>query len=126
MGAGRRLLVQGLLHHPLDRLGAQRRLAPRPRRIAAQPGDALAQDSAPASGQTVNLLLPTDRAIAITPTRSADSSTIRARQTSFCGVFRAEIQPSNVARSAGDSQMHAEVLFMPPELHAAGSLGIFR
>ena len=73
--------------------------------------------------QTVNLLLPTDRAVAITPTRSADSNTIRLRQTSFCGVFRAEIQPSSVARSAADSQMHAEVLFMPPESHAAGVLG---
>ena len=125
VGACRRLLVQGLMHDPLDRLGAQRRLAPRSRRISAQPDEASARKRS-CQRQTVNLLLPTARAMAITPNRSADSNTIRLRQTSFCGVFRAEIHPSSVARSAGDSQMHAEVLFMPPELHAAASLGIFR
>jgi hypothetical protein len=41
--------------------------------------------------------------IAITPIRSAESSTIRARQTNFCGVLRPEIHPSSVVRSAGDS-----------------------
>ena len=35
-----RRLVQGLMHNPLDHLGAQRRLASRSRRIAAQSGDA--------------------------------------------------------------------------------------
>ena len=56
---------------------------------------------------------------------SADSNTIRARQTSFCGVFRPETNPSSVARSAGDSQMHANVFVIPPESQNASPLGNF-
>ena len=51
---------------------------------------------------------PTNRTIVIVPIPSADSNTIRARQTSFCGVFRPETNPSSVARSAGDSQIGPE------------------
>ena len=46
---------------------------------------------------TVTLLMPTERATAITPSRSANNNTIRDRQTTFCGVFRPETNPSNVA-----------------------------
>ncbi len=72
---------------------------------------------------TVTLLLPTNRAIAITPCRSADNSTIRARQTTFCGVFRPETHPSSVTRSAGDSQRHASVFFIPQDSHSLAKLG---
>jgi hypothetical protein len=70
------------------------------------------------------LLTPAARVIAITPARSADCSTIRARQTSFCGVFRPDTHPSSVARSAGDSQMHASVFFMPADSHGLAGSGI--
>ena len=70
--------------------------------------------------------MPTDRAIAITPTRSAENSTIRARQTSFWGVFRSETHPSSVDLSPGDSQMHAFVFFISADSHGLEALGIFR
>jgi hypothetical protein len=38
--------------------------------------------------QTVTLLLPLRRMIALVPTPSAVSSTICARQTCFCGLLR--------------------------------------
>jgi hypothetical protein len=41
--AGRWLLVQGLVHDPLDRRGAERRLAPRSSAVAPQAGDALGE-----------------------------------------------------------------------------------
>jgi hypothetical protein len=72
------------------------------------------------------LLIPIARVIAITPTRSPESSTIRARQTTFCGVFRPETHPSSVARSAGESQTHASVFFMPADSHGFAALGIVR
>jgi hypothetical protein len=72
---------------------------------------------------TVRLHLPTARTIAILPTLSADNSTIRDRQTSFCGVLRSATQSSSVARSSGDSQMHACV-FMPADSHHFSDLGI--
>ena len=56
---------------------------------------------------TVTLLMPAERATAITPSRSANHNTVRDRQTTFCRVFRPETNPSNVARSAADSLMHA-------------------
>jgi hypothetical protein len=74
----------------------------------------------------VTLLLPTVRVIAITPTRSAESSTIRARQTTFCGVFRRETNRSSAARSERDSQMHASVFRMTAESHGTPRMGIFR
>ena len=58
---------------------------------------------------TVGLLLPTCRTIDIVPTRAADSSTMRDRQTYFCGVLRSAIQLSSCARSSGDSQTHISV-----------------
>jgi len=49
---------------------------------------------------------------------------IRARQTTFCGVFRLQTHPSSVTRSTGDSQMHASVFFTPSALHSFAKLGI--
>ena len=72
---------------------------------------------------TVRLHLPTARTTAILPSRSADNSTIRDRQTNFCGVLRSATQPSSVARSSGESQMHACV-FMPADSHRFSDLGI--
>jgi hypothetical protein len=72
------------------------------------------------------LLIPTARVIAITPTRAAESSTIRARQTTFCGVFRVETHVSSVVRSPGDSQMLAFVLVIPADSHGLPGLGIYR
>src|SRR5208337_3566765 len=54
--------------------------------------------------------------ISVTPAPCARSSTIRARQTSFCGVFRPATQLSSRARSSGDSQMH-DSLSIPHDSH---------
>ena len=43
VGSGRRLLVQRLVHHLLDRLGSQRRLAPRSRAVAPQARNAFGE-----------------------------------------------------------------------------------
>jgi len=72
------------------------------------------------------LLLRTNRATDITPARSADNSANRARQTTFCGVFRREIHPSGVARSVRDRQAHAFAFLMPANSHGTAALGIFR
>ena len=48
------------------------------------------------------------------PVRSTHSNMIRLRQTSFGSALRAEIQASSATPSAGDSQMHDDVLFMSP------------
>jgi len=56
-------------------------------------------------------------------TQSADNSTIRDRQTNFCGVLRSATQPSSIARSSGDSQMHACV-FIPADSHLSDGPGI--
>ena len=80
---------------------------------------------------SVALLPAADRPLALAdgahdrlvPQPSADISTMRARQTSFCGVLRSATQPSSVARSPGDSQMH-DSLAMPSDSHAAEPKGI--
>jgi len=71
----------------------------------------------------VTLLIPIARVIAITPNRSADNTTIRARQTIFCGVFRSDTQRSSVARSPADSQIHASVLLISPDEHTPTAHG---
>ena len=115
--------MQRPVHHLLDRLGRQPRLAPRSRRIPPQASDAFGQYRS-CQRLTVALLLPTARVIAIIPTRSAEGSTIRARQTTFCGVFRRETNRFSAARSEGDSQMHASVFRMPADLHGTPTMGI--
>jgi hypothetical protein len=68
--------------------------------------------------QTVGLLLPTDRAVAITR-RQHDPAPPNQLLWIPCP------NPTfGIARPVGDSEMHAEVLFMPPESHARGSFGI--
>lgn len=49
--------------------------------------------------QTTDLLLPVWRMIADVPSPSAVNSTIRARQTCFCGLFQLPM----IAASAGKS-----------------------
>jgi hypothetical protein len=41
-------------------------------------------------------------------------------------VFRPLTHSSSVARSPGDSQMHASVLIMIPDSHSLAKPGIFR
>jgi hypothetical protein len=118
MGSSGGLLVQGVVHDLLDRLAGQRRLTSRSRAVAPQPGNALGQRL------TVTLLMLAERATAITPSRSANNNTIRDRQTTFCRVFRPETNPSNVARSAADSLMHACVFCFPADSHTRPNLGI--
>ena len=50
--------------------------------------------------QTATLLVPARRMISTVPWPSAVSSTIRARQTCFCGLFRSATTASRRARSA--------------------------
>ena len=54
--------------------------------------------------QTLGLALPVRRMIATVPTRSADRSTILARQTCFCGLFRSAAIAAKRVRSAAESQ----------------------
>jgi hypothetical protein len=49
---------------------------------------------------TVTLLMPVRRIISLVPTPSAVSSTIRARQTCFCGLFRLATIASKRPRAA--------------------------
>jgi hypothetical protein len=49
---------------------------------------------------TVTLLVPVWRMISLVPTPSAVNSTIRARLTCFCGLFRSLTIASSRARSA--------------------------
>ena len=49
---------------------------------------------------TVTLLVPVRRMISLVPIPSAVSSTIRARQTCFCALFRSLTIASSRARSA--------------------------
>src|SRR5215831_9618606 len=70
--------------------------------------------------------MPTARVIAITPVRSAESRIIRARQTTFCGVFRPDTHSSSADRSADDSQRHAFVLIIAPDSHTPSQMGILR
>ena len=50
--------------------------------------------------QTTDLLLPVCRMIAAVPSPSAVKSTIRARQTCFCGLFRLATIAASRARSS--------------------------
>jgi hypothetical protein len=63
------------------------------------------------------------RAIAVTPAPSAHIKTIRARQTSFCGVFRPATQPANSTRSAGDSHVQNSAS-IPRDSHPRENQGI--
>ena len=60
----------------------------------------------------------------MTPARAADSSTIRAHQTIFCGMLGPETHPFSIARSARDNQMHTFVLFIAADSHALATVGI--
>jgi hypothetical protein len=53
--------------------------------------------------QTATLLVPARRMISTVPWPSAVSSTIRARQTCFCGLFRSATTASRRARSAAST-----------------------
>src|SRR6516225_4349190 len=64
------------------------------------------------------------RTIAVTPSPCAHISTIRARQTHFCGELRSATQPSSVARSSGDSWM-SESVDMLSDSHVREPKGMF-
>jgi hypothetical protein len=123
MGSSGRLLVQVLSTTCLIAAPVSGGL--RPGRVPSRrsPGMPLAKYRS-CQRLTVTLLMPTERATAITPSRSANNKTIRDRQTTFCGVFRPETNPSNVARSAADSLMHACVFCIPADSHTRPNLGI--
>ena len=54
--------------------------------------------------QTQGLLLPVRRMISLVPRPSAVSSTISARQTCFCKLFRSAMTASSRSRSPGSSR----------------------
>jgi hypothetical protein len=62
--------------------------------------------------QIVGLPLPVCRWISIVPTPSALSSTIRARQTCFCGLLRDATTAASRSRSLGHSRTST-----PPLIH---------
>ena len=72
---------------------------------------------------TVGLEAPVRRMIAQVPRPSADSSTIRARQTTFRDVFRSATRRSNRVPFSGHSHRHAGIL-ITRESHIIESLGI--
>ena len=87
MSGVRRFLVQRHVHHLLDLLRRQRLASRRAGRVLQQPVDPLGH-VAPGQRRTVSRLLPTAAAIPIACNPFAANSTIRARQTIFCGVLR--------------------------------------
>ena len=125
VGACHRLLMQGLMHDPLDRRRAQWRLAPRSRRISAQPDEAFRRKRS-CQRQTVNLLLPTDRAMAITPngqptaTRSGSAKPASAAYSVPKSNLPPSPDPQETARCMPKSSSCHQ------SSHAAASLGIFR
>src|SRR5258708_39473056 len=108
--------------HALYPLGARGRLAARPAGISLQPLGA-ARDITIAPAIAVRLVSPVARAIAVTSPPCAHISTIRARQTHFWGELRFATQPSNVARSSGDSWM-LESIDMLSDSHVREPMGI--
>ncbi len=102
--------VQRDLNHPRNHRRLQRlqRLARLSRPVPA-PARPTAHCGGRAASVAVRLVLPSARTIVVTPAPSAHISTIRARHTNFCGVFRSATQPSSRARSSGDSRMHLAV-----------------
>ncbi len=64
--------------------------------------------------QTAILDTPASRMIACVPSPSALSSTMRARQTCFCGVFRSATRASSRRRSEAESEKEIP-LRIPPD-----------
>ena len=118
----RRLFVERHGDDALDRRRLKRRLAPRPGRVSFEPGGA---------ARDVTISPPVDRSLGLTGRADnrrpaapcAHISTIRARQTSFCGVFRPATHPSSRARSAGDNWMR-DSLSIQTDSHDREPLGI--
>jgi hypothetical protein len=75
--------------------------------------------------QIVGLPLPVQRRISIVPIPSALSSTMRARQTCFCGLFPDATTASSLSRSPGPRRISVPVL-IPAASHRRGLNGIFR
>ena len=97
----------------------------RPGRVASR-----SRPSTPASmkrrcqRQIVGLALPVRRWISTVPTPSALSSTMRARQTCFCGLFPDATTASSRLRSSGERRISTPVL-IPVASHRQGTNGIF-
>ena len=69
--------------------------------------------------QTTDLLLPVCRMIAAVPSPSAVESTIRARQTCFCGLFRLATTAASLGPNVND-----DPLAHPPDSHTREAAGI--
>jgi hypothetical protein len=115
--------VQGLVHDLLDRLAGQRSGGLRPGRVPSRrsPGMPLAKYRS-CQRLTVTLLLPAERATAITPSRSANHNTVRDRQTTFCRVPPRD-QPVQ-RRPIRSRQPDACVFCFPADSHTRPNLGI--
>jgi len=110
--------------HPCDRLRRRRRLVGRSSRLMLQPLNSFAMNGA-CQRQIVRSVfasLSLDRHCAH-PFRL--SSTIRACQTCFCGLFLDPITASNRSRSPGPSRTVMPFLIQP-DLHTREPAGIVR
>jgi hypothetical protein len=102
----------GHLDHPFDDRRRQRRHARGPRCLSNKPSTPSAIKRA-CQRQIVGLPLPVCRWIAIVPTPSALSSTIRARHTCFCGLFPDPTMASCRSRSSAPSRTSMPFLIQP-------------
>src|SRR5215218_6638639 len=125
VGAARWLLVQGLVHDLLDGLRIQRWLAPWTGSVSPQPVDAFGQ---------IALLPAGHRDLALT-NQAGDRhhpSAVSRQKDNPCPPDQLLRHvppvhpPLRVARSAGDSQMHASVLIMTPDSHSLMGSGTLR
>src|SRR5271156_3935553 len=90
-------------HDAFGDSGIKLRDARRPRLVAQQPFKALVGKAfLPAPDAGLGLLV--SRMIALVPTPSAVSKTIRARQTCFCGAFRSLTSARSRSRSAEETE----------------------
>ncbi len=94
-----------LVNQPPDRwFRPQRRDAGGPGLVAGETRDPSCMKRS-CQRQTTVLPLPTARMIAMVPAPSPVSSTIRARQTCFCGLLRSRMIDCKQALSAGVTSM---------------------